>query len=140
MGKIDMPAMGMRPARFTVAHTPPPLRENTKVPKFDGNNPSCCSDKAVVHGCCEKTQAVRAKQSSIEVLGHDNGRVGATSGMAETSIHKIPSLSSKSPKRCHLQGPQENGTAKFHGSHSCRNDTLCCSHGRCSRKGVLSRL
>ena len=30
---------------------------NTKIPRFDGNNTGCCSDKGVVCACPKKTQA-----------------------------------------------------------------------------------
>ena len=34
---------------------PPPCKSNTKIPKFDGNITSCCSDKGVV---CERRAPV----------------------------------------------------------------------------------
>ena len=36
----------------------------------------------------------------------------------------IPNL--KSPDKCDLHGPPENGTAEFYGSKSCGNNTYCC--------------
>ena len=36
----------------------PPCKSNTKVPKFDGNSTSRCSDKGVVCARREKTQEV----------------------------------------------------------------------------------
>ena len=42
-------------------------------------------------------------------------------GMAETSIPKIPSTTRKSEKKPDLRGQREIKTTKFHGSKSCGN-------------------
>ena len=56
--------------------------------------------------------------------GQERVKVG---GRAATNIPQIPPPSPKSPKKVNLHGPPENGTAKFHCSKNCRNNTGCCS-------------
>ena len=63
--RTQMPFRDYHP---TAPCTPrPPCKSNPKDPQFDGNNTDCCSDKGVVRVHREKTQAVKAKQGSIDV-------------------------------------------------------------------------
>ena len=103
---------------------PSPCERNTKVPEFDGNNTSGCSDKRVVCARRGKTQVVTIASSMYQSSGNspvstpkgqERVKVG---GRAATNIPQIPSPSPKSPEKLHLRGPSQKGTAKFHGSKS----------------------
>ena len=60
MSLIDVWGLYANPiaAKHAPTHPPPPCESNTKIPEFDRNNTSWCSDKGVVCAPCEKTQEV----------------------------------------------------------------------------------
>ena len=63
-------AKPQQPPNTTGLPPPPPCESNTKIPKFDGKNTYCCSDKWLCSRATREDTSSRskAKQSSIELL------------------------------------------------------------------------
>ena len=71
----------------------------------------------------------------IPYISPSKGQEGVkVSGKTKICIPKIPSPAPNNSKKLDIQGPPEKGTAEFHGSKSCANNTYYCSNEGVSQK------